>query len=139
VVFLKTKEMKRTTIEPGQSRWKKTGGGSLHLTIGGSKRIIKPGEIFTAKEEEIPDSFRDVIKPLDTIVVPVKQVEKPVEPVKPVKPVEPVVKASALEYSVRARSGGGYYDVVDKNGKAQNEKALREDAAEALLKSLLEE
>ena len=126
--------MKRSELQPGQSRWKKTGGGSLHATIGGKRKIIKPGEIFVAKEEEIPEAFRDMVKPLDTAVIPVKQVEKPIKSVEP--KVEAPTPPSALEYEVKARSGGGYYDVVDKNGKPQNEKALRKVAAEDLLESL---
>ena len=131
--------MKRTEVQPGQSRWKKTGGGSFHAKIGGKTRIIKPGEIFIAREDEIPESFRDTVKPLGTVVQATSTETKKVEEV-----VEEVVKVtasptpSALEYEVRARSGGGYFDVVDKNGKVQNEKALRKDAAAALLESLTE-
>jgi hypothetical protein len=128
--------MKRTELQPGMSRWKKTGGGSLHIRIGGKNKIIKPGEVFIAKEHEIPENFRDVIKPLDTVVQTIP-VETPKAKVK-VEVVEEVVeKAIALDYSIRARSGGGYYDVVDGDGKQQNEKALREGPAKELLQTLM--
>ena len=130
--------MKRTELEPGQSRWKKIGGGSLLLTINGKKRHIKPGEIFTAQEHEIPGAFRDVIKPLETEIVTVKKGTPREAPVVREANVKEPIPPSALEYEVQARSGGGYFDVVDKNGKVQNEKALRKDAAEALLESLKE-
>ena len=136
MVFLKTKEMKKKEIEPGQSRWKKLGGGSLLISIGGKKRIIKPGEIFIAKEEEIPEGFRDRVKPLDTIVktIPTGMTRGADSAPPPEAPPKP---PTALVYSIQARSSGGYYDVVDKDGKPQNEKALRKDPAEALLKSLM--
>lgn len=135
--------MKRTELEQGTSRWKKTGGGSLRIKISGKKRIIKPGEVFTAKEHEIPAGFRDVIIPLDTEVkiipvpvpvpAPAKEVKEEVVAEVPEAPVEPTV----LVYSIQARSGGGYFDVVDKDGKVQNDKAMREAPAKELLKALM--
>ena len=128
--------MKRTEVQPGQSRWKKTGGGSLLLTINGQMKHVKPGEIFTAQEHEIPVAFRDTVKPLDTVVQTIP-VETPKAEVK-AEVVEKVTeKPIALDYSIRARSGGGYYDVVDKDGKPQNEKALREGPAKELLQTLM--
>jgi hypothetical protein len=128
--------MKRTELAPGMSRWKKTGGGSFHIKIGGKNRIIKPGEIFIAKESDIPKNFRDVVIPLETVVKTI-----PVETPKAEVKVEVVEKApekpTALVYSIQARSGGGYYDVVDGDGKPQNEKALREGPAKELLQTLL--
>jgi len=108
-------------------RYKKVSGGSFHATIGGKARIIKPGEIFDARPEEIPEGFRDVVIPLDP------------DEAKTANEAIPQTKApSKLQYYVKKRdSGVGYYDVVDKNGKVQNEKALRKDKAEELIESLM--
>ena len=51
--------MKRKTSEPGMVRYRKIGGGSLHIRIHGKIKIIKPNEIFDARPEEIPETFRD--------------------------------------------------------------------------------
>jgi len=118
--------MKRKIDVPGMIRYKKIGGGSLHITIGGRLRIIKPGELFDARPEEIPELFRDVIIPLD----PALNAEADV----PAQKKAP----SKLQYFVQKREKGvGYYDVVDKNGKPQNEKALRKGEAEELIAELL--
>lgn len=79
-VFLlnKVKEFVREPI-----RWKKNGHGSFLL----NGRYIKPGQVFTAYPEDIPSQFRDVIIPLDPIVLenkevaPVKQVQLNGKPV----------------------------------------------------------
>jgi len=42
-----------------------------------------------------------------------------------------------MEYYVKPRGAKGYFDVVDKDGKVQNEKALRKEKAEELLETLL--
>jgi len=108
-------------------RYKKVSGGSFHATIGGKLRIIKSGEIFDARPEEIPEGFRDVVVPLDPDLEE-KANGKPSQKKAP----------SALQYYVKKREKGvGYYDVVDKNGKVQNEKALRKDKAEDLIDSLM--
>lgn len=119
--------MKRTATKPGEIRWRKTGGGFLYIKIGGSTRMIKPNQIFDAKESEIPESFRDTIVPVDSSVKAKldKERESP-------KPKTPVTK---LKYEIVTRAGG-YYNVVDQNGKKQNEKALRKEKAELLLESL---
>ncbi len=111
--------MKRTPNIPGMIRWIKKGGGSFVL----NNRHIKQGQIFDARLEDIPEAFRDVVVQLD----------------KEVKETLPVVPVQSLkvEYFVKYR-GSGYYNVVDSNDKIQNEKALRKDAAEALIVSLQE-
>ena len=113
--------MKRKATIPGMVRYIKNGGGSLRLP----NRIIKPNEVFDAYPEDIPETFRDMIVPLDG------EVKKQQEAVVQVS----VPKAEKLEYFTKLR-GGGYYNVVDTNGKVMNEKALRKDAAEDLIKSL---
>lgn len=122
--------MKRTAVKPDEIRWRKTGGGFLYLRIGGRVRMIKPNQLFDAKEEEIPENFRDVIIPADSAVkekLDKKRTDAP-------KPKTPVAK---LTYEIVTRAGG-YYNVVDQDGKKQNEKALRKEKAELLLKSLQE-
>jgi len=85
-----------------------------------SGKIIKPGQVFEAFEDEIPVGFRDVIIPLEPI--PAKE-EVHVEPVPP-------------EYTLKHRSGG-YYWIVDSNGKTMNEEALKKEEAEELIEKLL--
>jgi len=104
---------------PKRVLWKKVGGGSLRF----KGRIIKPGEKFKATEEEIPKAFRDTVIALENIVGTMKL------PPPPENVVEPV-------FTVRSRGSGGWYDVVDANDKALNEKALKKDIAEKLVKDL---
>ena len=99
----------------GTIRWKKIGGGSFKL----GNRIIKPNQTFSARPDQISEAFRDVIIPID---------ELPPEP-------EQIV-SEAAEFFVKSRGGGGWYDVVDGNGKVKNERALKKDAAEKLIKTL---
>ena len=103
-------------------KWKKVGGGSLRF----SGRIIKPGQIFKAKASEIPEGFRDVVIPLESIP---GDTTAPGAPVIDAKPVE-------VEYKLKSRGSGGWFDVVDLNGKVLNEKALKKDVAEKLVKDL---
>jgi hypothetical protein len=117
---------KRETTDPENVWFKKLGGGSFHAKIGGKVRIIKPNEIFEARPEEIPEGFKDV-------VVRLADVPKTGSGPAPAPPKPP----SKLEYFVKPRAGAGYYDVVDKDGKKQNEKALRRNAAEALIEKLM--
>jgi len=106
--------------EDTRPRWKKTGGGSLRLR----GRIIKPGQVFRAYSHEIPDSFKDVVIAIDgqESVTEDKKVE-----------------AVALEYKLQPREGGGgWFDVVDTNGKRINEKACKRQAALDLIATLQE-
>ena len=98
-------------------RWKKLGGGSFRMP----NRIIKPGEIFEAPMSAIPEGFRDVIVPLDSIP----------EGVAP----RPVI-SKTTEYSIVKREKGNWYDVTDDKGKQINEKALSKVDAEKLVDSL---
>ena len=132
--------MRRTVIDSEKVKWVNKGGGSLYANIGGKVKIIKPGEVFSASLHEIPDAFRDVLRLVDPeakIVPEVKTAPKPAPKPVPVEPVAEEETPTALEYSVVARSAG-YWDVVDKDGKVMNEKALRAAAAEELAKSLEE-
>ena len=45
--------MERAETQQGAIRWKKVGGGGFHF----NNRIIKPGQIFMARVDEIPKHF----------------------------------------------------------------------------------
>lgn len=109
----------------GVIQWRKLGGGSFVATINGRAKIIKPNETFFARPDEIPTSFKDLIVPVDPTELSVKQVEEKVE----------VEKATAPKFELRHR-GGGWWNVVDEDGKIFNEKALKREEAEELLESL---
>jgi hypothetical protein len=109
--------MERTKTSDGVIKWKKIGGGGLHL----KGRIIKPGQIFTARLDEIPKAFRDTCLPLEDI----KEIETPtIIPVKTSYNVVPRGKSKSL------------FDVTAENGKVLNEKALTKEIAEQLVKDL---
>ena len=113
---------------PNAILWHKTGGGSLHITINKKVKIVKPGEKFYAEPHEIPEAFRDVIIPIDSKGQRVS-VEVATEQ-------EKVEEAEAkVVYNLKHR-GGGWWDVVNEEGKAINETALKKDKAEELLNSL---
>ena len=117
--------MERTKKDPDAILWKKTGGGPVHANIGGRVVIVKPGQQFLAREDEIPMAFRDTIIPVD----PVKAAAKKQE-------VEKVEAAAAAPSYFLQERGGNWYDVVNSDGKIQNEKAMRKPEAEDLIKSL---
>jgi len=105
-------------VEDGEVMWQKIGGGSFRL----NGRMIKPGQKFAAKESDIPVSFRDVVIKVGEAAQP-----KPAPEILGIVPV----------YEVKVRGKGGlWYDVVDQNGKVLNEKALKKDIAEKLVKDL---
>lgn len=106
---------------PEKIRWQKIGGGSLRLTIDGKKHIIKPNEKFKAGLNEVPQAFRDRIIPLDDL---------------PGKAPAPVITGVETVYVLKQRGKGGWYDVVDLNGKVLNEKALKKEVAEKLVQDL---
>lgn len=89
-------------------RWKKMGGGSFRLFSG---KIIKPGQVFRANEEEIPVSFRDVVTPLDDL--------------------PPEEKAAALEPQVYEilHKGAGRWVVLNPEGKIINDGYLTREEA----------
>lgn len=97
------------------SRWKYTGGGFLFLK---DRRKIKPGDVFMAAPEDVPMAFRDTIKLVG-----------PIDPPKP----EIVTHRT---YSIEKR-GGGWFDILDNNGKKINEKGLKKEAAEEMIRQLI--
>jgi hypothetical protein len=102
-------------------KFRKEGGGSFRMASG---KIIKPGQVFAAYPNEIPPEFLDTIVPLEKIPEAPTPEEVPVEVTQPA-------------YELKHR-GGGYYDIVDANGKQMNEVAIKgKDAAEAEIGVLL--
>lgn len=119
--------MKRTkSANPDIKRFRKIGGGSLTFPINGRMRIIKPGEVFSATLEEIPENFRDVIVPLGGVKY--KDLDNRMDS----------IDVRKLKYTLRGL-GGGWFDVVDVRGKTVNEKALRKTKAEKLIEDLTAE
>lgn len=99
--------------------WRKTGGGTHRLKREGKPlKIIKSNQKFKARPSEIPESFRDIIIPLEDLPE-----EKPL-------PITPP------GYTPKYK-GSGWYDVVDGDGKVMNEKSLRKDEMEKLIESLM--
>lgn len=122
--------MERTKkADPDAILWKKIGGASVHLTIMDRPKIVKPGETFYARVDEIPTAFRDMIVPVDPLGSKVT-VKEAVEAVK-------IEEAEAKSiYNLKHR-GGGWWDVVNEDGKRVNESAMKKPEAEELLNSLL--
>ncbi len=89
--------------------WQKKGGGSLTL----GSRTIHSGEYFRADEKDIPSAFRDTIVKAEEPGIKIKEVK------------EPVLRIQ--------RRSSGWFDVVDKDGKVQNNQALRYQEAEKLV------
>jgi hypothetical protein len=117
---------KEKTIPKGHKWFKKLGGGSFLTTIEGKQRIIKRNQEFHCRPEDIPDNFRDAVVPLDG---------SGGERISDLEPQSTASPPVPLEYFVKPK-GGGFYDVVDKDGKIQNQKGLREDKAKELIESL---
>jgi hypothetical protein len=108
--------------------WKKEGGGSLRI----GKRIIKPNEKFQADPDEISDAFRKFVTPLSgntgfkapKFANTKGEVAAQVKAAKPVYTIQPHGKSQT------------WFDVVDENGKVQNEKSLKKEVAEQFVESL---
>lgn len=107
-------------------RWKK-GRGTLTLLNG---RTVGPNETFRASLEEIPDSFRDTVTPLDSIQEK-SSTEKNAE-----KNDEEVLQEE--NRYIKEEKSRGWYNVLDtETGDYVNEKALRQDEADALIEEKL--
>lgn len=48
---------RKTKPDTNKPKWRKIGGGTLRL----GDRIIKPNQVFSAHESEIPKAFRDTL------------------------------------------------------------------------------
>lgn len=79
--MIRTKAAQTETLP----KWKKTGRGSFRMANG---KIIKPNQVFFAKESEIPASFRNLVIRMDTGVeeVPVIGIKVPAFEVQPITP-----------------------------------------------------
>jgi len=106
-----------------QPRWRNTSTSTFRLKSGKDIRLIKPNQVFLASPAEIPEGIRDIIELLDP--------DPMEEEAKKIRRTEPP------EFTVESK-GGGWYDVVNSEGKAMNEKALHKTEAEEL-KAKLEE
>ncbi len=113
--------MERTVKPAGKLQWRKIGGGSLRIF---PNKIIKPNERFFAFPHEIPDAFRDTVICLDEQRLNEQEQKARKELEKP------------EQLFTLKHKGGGRYDIVDEDGKALNEKALKKAEAEELLKAL---
>ena len=114
-------ERKTQPKSNGEILWKKIGGGSLSI----QGRIIKPGQTFRARPDEISKGFMDTVIPMEPIP----------EGAKAPDPLKEVIPGEAAKYTLKTR-GKGWYDIVDASGKVLNEKALKKEMAEQLLKDL---
>lgn len=109
-------------------RWKVVGGSPFH---GGGHRIYKPGEVFKATEEEVPQAFRDVIIKIDHMSV--QEQEKP-------------ISGKVATYSLKEKEKVNpddddedvLYDVINHKGKVINEVALSKEKADSFIKDLME-
>lgn len=105
--------------------WRKLGGGSLHW----NHQIIKPGQIFKASKDELPEAFMDSLECLS--VLPEKQQEE----VKEEEAKKPVYKLKKNEkLSVK---GAPVYDIVDGDGKVVSEEPLPKKEANAIIEELI--
>lgn len=104
--------------EPAMFRMKKIGGGGLHL----HNRIIKPGQVFIARMEEIPKAFMNTILVMEQVSGPVK---KGVQLSKAPKPIY-----------TKQITKNGLYNIVDKNGKILNEQPMTEKDADDTIRKL---
>lgn len=107
--------------DTGERRYKKVGGGSLRF----KGQIIKPGQVFLARPEDIKPGWRDLVLPLDGQEVPKSGTATP------------QVKAKLPEYKKVPRGKSTlWFDVVGPTNKPINGKALKSDEADELIADL---
>ena len=100
-----------------ETKWRKIGKGSLRYIRG---RIIKPNEVFFAREDEIPKPFRKFVVAVEDV---------------PEEYSSPVQSSGKDLFRAQKRPGTGWWDIINiTTGKKVNEKGLRQDRAEALVK-----
>lgn len=119
--------------------YKKLGEGTLRLRNG---RRIKPNEVFTADEADIPKAFAKAIVKWDGVPkqavrqrVSEKQVKQEVPKRSNVPKQEEAAKQAAI-YTLVERDVEGWFDVVNQEGKPINDKGLRKHKAEAMIEEL---
>jgi hypothetical protein len=113
-------EPKVAEVVDTRLRWKKIGGGHLYW----KNHIIKPGEIFLAKTEDLPKAFMDTLVCIDTDAL-----KKEKERIKEEGSVTPLL------YRL-AEVKGGLWNVVNEKKKPINEKPLSRELAEELKAAL---
>jgi len=110
------------------------------------KKIMKPGQIFSAPENVIPKDFRPMIVPLDQVPEPPKEVS----PIVPPPQVDLSDTSKPIVYRMKKRKDK--YDILDENkekiaeeffynvisslGKVINEKPLTQEEAREMINSL---
>jgi hypothetical protein len=104
-------------LDDGTIRWKKIGGGSFKL----NNRLIKPGQVFVARPDEIPLAFRDVVIAQDAIIEPTPEKIKVVQSIFTVQP---------------HGQSKSWFDVVSPEGKVINDKGKKKAEADQLAKEL---
>lgn len=115
------KEEVQEVLQPEMLRWQKVGGGSLNW----GNKIIKPGQVFEARLEDLPKAFMDTLVCLDP------------EALKNIK--AGIVKETQTPeslYVMQKSKEKGMWDVVNEHGKAINETPLTNDLAKELLTAL---
>lgn len=119
------KAVEEVEILSPQYRWRKLGGGALHL----NNRIIKPGQVFVASPEEIPKAFLDLVECLDRENVPTAQIVKEAK-------MQEVSKPENI-YEIVPIEGEETFNVVNTvSGKPINEEPLTSEEAEELKTAL---
>lgn len=126
--------MTRKERQKGEAKYRKSGGGSFRLL----EKIIKPGQVFYAKPEDIPEAFKDVLDCLDDI-----QEAKEIKggPKTRSKLEKTLVIA---EYALKLNEGAStkekpLYDIISGEGdeeKVINESPLTKEDAEATIEAL---
>lgn len=118
----RTKSNETAPRRKGEIKWTRIGGGSSVLVINGKQKMLVQNRVVWALPEEVPEGVRDVVVPVHP------------EDLGDVEKTESI-NVAKLEYTVVPKKGG-YYDVVNSDGKVINEKSLRKDAAQELIDSL---
>ena len=109
-------------VKDGELRWRKLGGGASYLKINGKVKIIKPGQVFSAKPEDIPEAFRDIIRPVEPGAL--QEVQN-----------KDTKKKKPATYKL-VHKGSGKYIVEDADGKQMNEGTLAKEDAQELIDTL---
>jgi hypothetical protein len=104
---------------------KDKGGGTFKLRNG---YRVKPMEKFRAADEDIPKNHRDTITKIQEGADAIEKQEKD-------KALEAKLEEEKPKFYMEGR-GGPWYDVKSAEGYPMNDKALKFDEADALLKKL---
>lgn len=113
------------------------------------KKIMKPGQIFSAPESAIPIQNRLAVIPLDTIPDIPDTSEKEIPATIPPPEVDlsadrPVVyhmkeredKHMEMDAEGHIINHGSYYDIISSEGKVVNEQPLTREQAKLMIKKL---